>query len=309
MDLRQLSTFIQIAQLGSVSKAANKLHTAQPALSRQIRMLEDELHVRLFDRHGRGMRLTEAGELFLARSQAILTQLEDTRSELLSCEMTVRGNVRIGMPPTVGDVIAAPLIEKFHTRYPEVMIRVVPAFSGYLIDFLSRGEVDLAIVYNVGRHLDVGLTPLVEEKLYLVGPARADLSRHASVTLAAAAENRLVLPGPAHGLRVLLEKEARRRAVSLSVAMEADALQILKQLVKRDMGFTILPMASIYEDVVAGSLTAAPIVQPDLVRKLVLARALGQPWSNAVKLFVEMLQAEIGAMISANILDGRLLAR
>jgi len=121
MDLKQLNTFVQVAELGSLSKAADRLHIAQPALSRQVRMLEEELKVRLFSRHGRGMVLTESGNLLLSRATAILRQIEEIRADLTEQAGAIRGKVVLGTPPTVGDVLAARLAERFMTQYPEVM--------------------------------------------------------------------------------------------------------------------------------------------------------------------------------------------
>ncbi|MGB3386847.1 MAG: LysR substrate-binding domain-containing protein [Pseudaminobacter sp.] len=308
MDIKQLGTFIHVAKSGSLSKAAGKLHVAQPALSRQISMLENDLRIRLFTRHGRGMKLTEAGELLLARAQSILSQIEDTRTDLLSLESTVHGQVRLGLPPTVGDVLAAPLIEKFRLRFPAVTFKVVPAFSGYLVDLLHQGDIDLAILYGVERGLNLDFVPLVEERLYLVGPGSAGFSRQVSVSLACVARHNLVLPSAAHGLRVLIDNEARRRNIALTVPIEVDALQTLKDLVKRNVGFTILPLAAVHREVAEGVLTAGPISDPALLRTLVLASPSWNSWSKATRIFADMLLAEIYEMAMARILDGRILA-
>jgi LysR family transcriptional regulator, nitrogen assimilation regulatory protein len=129
MDLRQLTTFTQVADLGSLSKAAERLRIAQPALSRQIRLLEEELKVALFTRHGRGMELTSAGEMLRARASSILRQVEETRADLMQEAGAVRGRVVFGMPPTVGDVLATRLIERFLGLYPEVTLRAVTAYQ------------------------------------------------------------------------------------------------------------------------------------------------------------------------------------
>lgn len=293
MDFRQLNTFIHVARLGSLSKASERLHTAQPALSRQIRLLEESLGVPLFERHGRGMTLTEAGQHLLKRVLSIMRQLDDTRAEVAERGESIRGRVCLGVPPTVGDVLAAPLIQKFHTRYPGVALRVVPAFSGYLIDFLHRGEVDLAIIYGIDRRPDVGLAPLIEEQLFLVGPPEAALGRDKPISLTRVAQHKLVLPSPQHGLRVLIEDAARRRDLRLTVPIEADALQTIKDLVMRSMGYTILPLASVRQEMEMGKLTASPVTQPRLARTLVLAQPLGRPMSQAVRFFAEMLMEEV----------------
>lgn len=305
MDFRQLNTFVHVARLGSLSKAAERLRTAQPALSRQIRLLEESLHVTLFDRHGRGMTLTDAGQHLLQRAESILQQLDDARVEVLDRGQTVRGRVCLGVPPTVGEVLAARLIEKFHTRYPAVALRVVPAFSGYLIDFLHRGEVDLAIIYGIDHRPDVGLAPLIEEQLFFVGPADAGLEQDKPISLASVARNKLVLPSSQHGLRVLIEDAARRQDLRLSVPIEADALQTLKDLVTRAMGYTILPLAPVLPEIAAGELTACPITQPSLRRSLVLAQPLGRPMTTAVRLFAQMLREEIAIDAAQPRLDER----
>lgn len=292
MDFRQLNTFLEVARLGSLSKASERLHTAQPALSRQIRLLEQDLRVSLFDRHGRGMSLTEAGEHLLTRAQLIMQQLEDTRADMAERGRSVRGRVSLGVPPTVGDVLAAPLIEKFHLLYPDVSIRVVPAFSGYLVDFLHRGEVDLAIIYGGERRSDIGLAPLIEEQLFLVGVPGRPGRNVRGVSLARVSRHKLVLPSPQHGLRVLVEEAARRQDLQLWVPLEADALQTLKDLVMRSMAHTILPFASVRREVDAGKLSALPIVKPNLRRSLVLAQPLGRPMSRATRLLAQLLRDE-----------------
>src|SRR5215217_2788437 len=209
MDLRQLTTFVQVADLGSLSKAAERLRIAQPALSRQIRLLEEELKVALFARHGRGMVLTPAGELLRGRAGGILRQVEEARADLMEEAGAVRGRVVFGMPPTVGDVLATRLIERFLALHPEVRLRVVTAYSGYLLEWLHSGEVDIAVVYSTERAANVRISPLLVENLYFVGAGGPTEEAGHAVPFAEVAARRLVLPGPQHGLRVLVEEEAR----------------------------------------------------------------------------------------------------
>lgn len=295
MDFRQLNSFVQVAQLGSLSKAADRLHIAQPALSRQIRLLEEDLKVELFHRHGRGMALTEAGEHLLARAQTLLRQMDEIRVEIPAQGKEVRGRCSLGVPPTVGDVIAARLIQRFHSQYPQVALRVIPAFSGYLLDFLHKGEVDLAVVYGSPRRADLSLAPLAEEQLYLVGPASEPFLPDRAVPFQEAGRRKLILPSPQHGLRSLIEDAARANEVRLSVPLEVDALHTLKDLVAKGLGVTILPLPAVRGEVDAGLLTAAPIVEPPLRRTLTLANQAGRPMSRAVRLLRDMLVEELEA--------------
>lgn len=308
MDLRQLTTFLHVAELGSLSRAADRLRIAQPALSRQIRLLEEELKVTLFTRHGRGMVPTSAGELLRARAGSILRQLEETRTELIQEQGAVRGRVVFGLPPTVGAVVATRLIERFLTAHPEVTLRVVQAFSGYLLDWLQGGEVDIAVVYGGAATAGVRASPLLVETLCLVAEAGRGLQPHQAIPFAEVAAQRLVLPGPQHGLRQLVEAEARRRGLALDIVVEADDLPMLKELAAKGLGATVLPRAAVHAELAAGLLGAAPIVEPHLSRKLVVAEPLGRRPSNAVRRFGAVLRDEVSAMVRAGIWEGQLLA-
>lgn len=307
MDLKQLRTFLHVAELGSLSRAADRLNTAQPALGRQIRMLEEELGGALFERHGRGMVLTDTGTRLVERATAILRMVEDTREELTASLGAVSGAVSLGVPPTAGEVIAARLVERFLRDYPEVTVRIVPAFSGYLMEMLQRGEIDLAVMYQTAAIRQIPTEPLIQETLHLVGAAASGLDLADPRDFAALADLPLVLPGPRHGLRILLENAARQANMPLRVTVEADALQTLKELTARGLAHTVLPLPAIHADIGAGILRAAPIVRPTLNRRLVLARSLVRPATNAVRVFAETLQAETSDMVRDGIWQGELL--
>ncbi|MBL4667029.1 MAG: LysR family transcriptional regulator, partial [Sneathiella sp.] len=291
MDLKQLNTFVHVAELGSISKASVRLRIAQPALSRQIRLLEEELKVMLFTRHGRGMLLTEMGELLFSRATSILRQVEDIRTDLTEQANAIRGKVVIGLPPTVGDILAARIATRFMSRYPEVSLKIVPAFTDYLLEWLHRGEIDIAIVDELDNPENLMVQPLLTENLFLVASKSEGLRIHHGERFKDMAKRRLVLPGSNHRLRILLEKEAVKQGVTLDVPVEADALQTLKDLARRGHAVTVLPYASIHEEVQDGKLTAAPLVEPSLSRTLVIALPLGRQTSNAVTRFSQELRA------------------
>ena len=307
MDLRQLRTFVHVAELGSLSKAADRLRIAQPALSRQVRMLEDELKVPLFSRHGRGMVLTSSGEVLLARAVAVLRDLEAARADVAAEQGTVRGRVVLGAPPTVGDALSARLVERFLNLHPDVFIRIVSAFSGYLLDWLQRGEIDLAVVYEPEVRQNLRIEPLFAETLFLVGGPDAMPSRKRQVPFAKVLERRLVLPGPQHGLRKIVERAAQKVDRTLDIVVEADSLQTMKDLVERGTGWTILPLGSVHREISQGRLTAAQITAPQLTRTLVIAEALGRQTSRAARLFHETLRAEVHDMVKNRIWNGTLL--
>lgn len=302
MDMKQLRTFVEVADRGSLTRAADSIHVAQPALGRQIRLLEEELGVRLFDRHGRGMLLTDAGRRLQDRARAILRLVEDTRSEISAASSAVTGSVTLGLPPTVGELLAGRLVERFLDLHPGVAVRIVPAFSGYLRDFLRRGQVDLAVMYDPEGGGEIRTEPLITESLSLVGPpASLPLDDGAEIGFAVVAERRLVLPGRGQGLRELLEDEALKAGLQLDVAVEADALQTMKDLALRGVGFAILPAAAIQAEAEAGALDARMITAPRLRRRLVLARSLLRADTAAVRAFADVLKAEMAEMTQSGI--------
>ena len=155
MDIRQLRTFSCVAELGSLSKASDTLRVAQPALSRQIKLLEHELRAELFTRNGRGMVLTEAGRLLLARTAGIVRQIDQIRDDIQSSGGPPSGRVVLGLVPTVSCVISARLARRTVESYPGISLCIVESYSGHLIEWLHRGQMDLAVIYgpSVDLHL------------------------------------------------------------------------------------------------------------------------------------------------------------
>jgi LysR family transcriptional regulator, nitrogen assimilation regulatory protein len=184
---------------------------------------------------------------------------------------------------------------------------VVTAYSGYLLEWLHSGDVDIAVVYGTERVANIRISPLLVETLHFVGAGGPVGAANHPLPFAEVAARRLVLPGPRHGLRILVEEEARRRDLALNVVVEADSLQVQKGLVTKGLGSTVLPLASVHSEVAAGLLRASPIVDPHLSRRLVVARPLGRQASNAVRRFGAVLRDEVAEMVNSEVWDGRLL--
>ncbi|MCJ2131523.1 LysR substrate-binding domain-containing protein [Methylobacterium sp. E-045] len=276
MDISQLRTLVHVAELGSLSKAAARLRIAQPALSRQVRLLEDELGVPLFARHGRGMVITEQGQAALRHAKRILAEVEALKAGVTGAGASLTGHVAIGLPPTIADMISVPLAAAFRAAHPGVMVQLVSAYTGYLLDGLHRGEIDLAILYDPRATRSLRSRPLMRESLFLIGPGgegREDGAPMSGkpVPFEALAAEQLLLPSDRHGLRIILQHFATEAGITLDVAIETDSYTALKDLVRHGYGLTILPLASIHADIEAGRLTARPIVDPAPTRRLVLS--------------------------------------
>lgn len=307
MDVVQLKTLIHVAELGSLSKAADRLHIAQPALSRQIRQLEKELGGYLFDRHGRGMVITDLGREVLEHAVRIMDELESIRSVVAGGRSSYRGTVVIGTTPTVAEIITVPLVRKIKLIHPHLSVRFSSAFSGYLLDWLQRGELELAMSYDPQPLHTLRIVPVMMENLLLVGPKDAGLSLDRPVSFGDLAEQELVLPSPQHGLRAIIDSCARQRNIKLRTTVEADSFGAMIDLVKNGFGWTALPLAPIYSMVESGALSAAPLIDPTPMRKLVLVFPADRRVSPAAK-YVGNALTEIAAdLVSRNIWAGHML--
>jgi DNA-binding transcriptional LysR family regulator len=306
MEFSQLRTLIHVAELGSLSKAADRLHIAQPALSRQIRLLEEELGVRLFDRHGRGMVMTAQGQDVLRHAMRVMAELEEIRATVADGDAPLRGHVSIGMPPTAADILSEPLVAAFRETHPEATLRIVSAYSGYLLDWMHRGEIDAAILYDPKSARTLRVQPLLEEALFLIGPAGAGLSPETPVDFADLEGVRLLLPSAGHGLRAILDRCAAERGFALRVPVEADSYSTLKDLVRGGHGSTILPRAPIHRELAAGELCAAPLANPEPLRRLVLSYPTDRPVARLARFTGQVIAAKVAAMVEGGVWPGRL---
>ena len=295
MDIRQLRTFSCVAELGSLSKASDTLRVAQPALSRQIKLLEHELRADLFTRNGRGMVLTDAGRLLLARTSGIVRQIDQVRDEIQSAGGPPSGRVVLGLVPTVSCVISARLARRTVDRYPGISLCIVESYSGHLMEWLHRGEMDLALIYGPSSDLHLTVQSLGRDPIVAVGPRGSGLSQRKQVDIGWLLKQRLVLPSHSHGLRALIEQAAAKKKLKLDVKLEADSFRVLTSLVEEGLGYTLLPPSSVRNEVASGRLETAAIAKPAPMRELTLASPIDHPGSTAIALITELIRDELSA--------------
>jgi LysR family transcriptional regulator, nitrogen assimilation regulatory protein len=231
MDISQIRTLCHVAEIGSLSGAAQRLGIAQPALSRQIRLLEQELGAPVFERHGRGMTPTELGRQLLEPAGKILGHIDEMRRLATQEATSFVGRVRVGVTPTVAEVATLPLVERIRHAHPLLSLSFTSGFSGHLVEWLKRDELDVCVSYDTQTGGLVRTRPVVDETLILVGSAARNLDMMQPVSFAELAGEPLVLPSPAHGLRTILDECARRAGIVLSPSLEADSLQAMIDLV------------------------------------------------------------------------------
>ncbi|KRD96130.1 LysR family transcriptional regulator [Bosea sp. Root381] len=286
MDLRQLRYFAAIVEQGSFSKAATKLRVAQPALSQHLRHMEEELGVALLHRGTRGVLPTEAGERLLTRARSILAEFAALPEQVRGEAELPAGEVRIGLPGTVSEQFSVPLIQAARGRYPAIRIRIAEAMSGFVLDWLRRGEVDLAVIYSTSDPKGLGIHHVLTEELCLfaaAGAAQAPAEAGTPVALADAAPLDLILPGPGHGLRDQIDEAAGEAGATIQPAIEIESYGQIKRLVEHGLGYSILPRMAVAAQERAGIFQTWPIVQPSLHRKVYLAFSRERPMPAAAR--------------------------
>lgn len=308
MELRQLSYFMAIVDSGSLSKAATIVGVTQSALSRQIMALEEELNVRLFYRHGRGIRLTREGEQFQTVVAPTLRDLTQVASELREVAEVPAGAISFGMPPSISTAIGAEIVTQFARDFPYVKLHLVDGLSGFVNEWLAAGRVDMAIVNNARRSPYIRMDYLMTVGLYLFG-RRQEIDAIApdpqDVRTGMLASLPLILVGRNHGLRRALDDAARRLGMALDIRAEVDALTALIKLVRQGMGFTVLPHGVILPEAQNRDFGYRRLVEPSVKQDYMIAFSLQRPTTHAMRELARRVRAEVNRALQ----DGRLVGR
>ncbi|HMN78488.1 MAG TPA: LysR family transcriptional regulator [Burkholderiaceae bacterium] len=287
-EMRRLRYFVKVAELRSLTRAAETLHVAQPALSHHMHALESELGVQLLERGPRGVGLTEAGRQLLEETRRMLADMQQMVERVKAGSPVVEGEVVVGIGQTVGSLLAAPLIETAMRRLPRVRIQVREMMSGLLPDLVRSREIDFAISYNIADGDGVESVGLLTEDMCVVGQRRlldglVGSMRSSTIELDRLGNVPLFLSRRSHAMRELLERSARTRRVTLDIDAEIDSLYIMKDLVMRGVGCGIFSMANVYRELKHHDLRVLRIVRPAIRREVCLVRRQGQVTSRAAR--------------------------
>jgi LysR family transcriptional regulator, nitrogen assimilation regulatory protein len=299
MDLRQLRYFTVLAAHQHFGRASAVLHIAQPALSRQIQLLEAELGVKLVERHSRGASLTREGELLLDRATFLLRYADQIRVDILDLQGTPRGTVALGLPPAFASFFVVPLTRTLRDRYPEVRLRVRESFSPSLADALERGTLDVALISGpVAAPSQIHAEPLLTEELCAIGPKHDPRLAVTSLDIQALAEVPLILAGlHKSGVRLALERSAANANLSLHDVIEVESADVAAQLVADGSGWTVHVASAVRREIQAGQLRAVPI--NGLVLERFLAHARQRPPSSATIALMSTIRSLVSVMIDA----------
>lgn len=285
MLLRHLNYFIAVAEQGSFTRAAAILHISQPALSQQIRQLEESLGVRLLDRSGRHTCLTDAGKVWLTYAHRARQELAEGQRALHDVEDLQRGSLRIAMMPTFTTYFVGPLVASFYQRYPNITLDLQEMTQERMEAMLLNDELDIGIAFEGNDARDIVYQPLLSETLALVVGRRHPLATADRVKLAALSQESLILLSRAFATRQQIERYCRQRDIQPKVQMEANSISALLAVVERTSLATLLPASII---LARDDLTAIELTPPLLARTACLLQRKGAWQSAAAREFILM---------------------
>lgn len=292
MELAQLKYFVTIAELGSFTGAAEQLHLSQPALSYQMKHLEEELGTKLFDRKGRKTSLTHEGGLFLPLAQAILLRTDEAVRVLKEHLGIDVGEIHMGCNPTVATYLVPEILVEFRQHYPEVRVDVIEADDVELQQLVQRDLLDFAVVTAPGSPQTLEVTPLGTEEIVLVVGLDHHLADRESVALASLADEEFVLPIPPYNIRMHLANACRAAGFEPRVTYRAGSVQTCKSFARQGLGITTMPRISLRGKDAEG--LSIIRIEDGLTRDLNLITGRERSISRVATALMELVRVRVG---------------
>jgi len=296
MNLRQLQYFVRVVEMQNMTRAAESLHVAQPALSQQMSLLEENLGVALLVRGAKGVQPTAEGLLLYRHAQTILRQVDSTRSLLSRTADQVTGTVSIGLASSTARMLALPLMRRAKAELPSVVLEIVDVPSADLTKLVLQGRIDFSLSPDQQPMQGLQRTPLLRESLFLLAHASVALPRR-TLGIADFAALPLVLPSLPNTLRARLDHAFLTAGLTCNLFAEASTSAILIPAVRSAMAATILPCSAAQPEIAEGSIVAHAL-DDALSRELVLCASESLPQSMAVSQVIAMCKDEIKRLIN-----------
>ncbi len=306
MDIKSLRLFLGILKYGSITKAAEHLHIAQPALGIHLRKLEEELGAQLVERHSRGVTPTEAGNLLAEHAEILVRQFSRAKQELMDYSKHARGKVSVGVTSSTIHAMSGDLLTRMAEDYPEVTVTMTESLSDNLVDMLLGNRVDLALTYSQPVSDEVLVEPLATVAIYFAYPASELGARGPSITLDEVLDHPLILPSEGYAFRRIIDQAAARIGKPVKVAVEVDSAAPARDLVNAGYGYAVKPLGSMSWEVEAGCLGAALITEPTIERTLFLATQRDRPITKAFEVTRETLKEVVSRVATTRNLGWRL---
>jgi LysR family nitrogen assimilation transcriptional regulator len=289
MNLTQLRYFVAVARNKSMSRAANDLHISQPALTRQVKLLEDEIGGELLLRKARGVIVTDLGQMLLERAERQLRDFEQLRSDVADASLAPTGRLRIGCPPSLNPYLLVRPLGAFMQTHPKVIVEVQESISDDLWRAVLNDRLDIAIVSAIGLETSPHflVEPLFREPVWLFGPQR----KRENLKGQRLQDIPLILTRSNNAARAAVEREIRRSGHGLKVVAETDSTRMMVEMMKAGACFTIAPYLTFEHQLRTRELSGRPLRRLTVER--VLIRRSDRPANKAINLFVSLLRPEI----------------
>lgn len=299
MDLKQLKYFLSVAEYKSFSRASEHIFIAQPALSRHIKHLEEELNVSLLERHPRGIQLTEVGENLKNHAEAIIKLVEESRKEISSYSLEPGGELTVCFPPSLHSILTLPIILEFNKSFPAVTLKVMEGLSVDMVNTISTGHADMAIVFTVEPSHELHCVPLVTEPMYFVGPPDSSFDSENPIGLKNVVDYPLILTSSQNGLRRILDKKVFEERLNYKPIAEINSIQLLVDLVSSGMGYTVLPGSRIETPLKRRVISATRLRGIDI--SWMLINSISRPVSPAMREMEKSILNRAKTLVEKNI--------
>lgn len=293
LDLRQIRYFIALFEEESITRAAERLHVVQPAVSMQIRKLEAEYGLVLFDRTSQGVLPNDLAREFYKICTRIMGDVETAHHFLIGAKGRVFGDIAVGIPPTLSLGIMARIVGRHCERFPEVKLRIIEGYSSNILDWLESGEIDVGILTGEFGEAKFSCLPLIEEDLVAVVPKQHRAAGGASMTGAEFARLDLVLPSSPNLLRRLIDRSFATAGIELKPKLEIDSLTTVLELLRSGNYATMLPGNSVVDVLDRFDLRALGVSEPTTKRRLIAAHSAQKLLSRATETFIDLLREEM----------------
>jgi len=297
MDLRSIRYFVQIADCGSITRAASNLRVAQPALTRHVKAMEEELGMQLLVRLPRGVRLTGAGRQFLDHGRKALRELERAKEELHANAESPRGEVILGVSPTLGPLLVPGVVERTRRQCPQVALKIVEHFSNLLFDQLLTGRVDVALLTNPSVSRALRLSPLISEPIVVLATPQAKDARR-FYTLAELSRTPIIIT---EAIRAIVDDQIGRYGARLNVEFEINAVEAIGRLLLRGVGPALMPVSTFHAEIASGRIAVFPIADVNVQRSLMLAYPAERQSSAATEEISQIVITEMNALLDRGV--------
>jgi DNA-binding transcriptional LysR family regulator len=299
VDLRQLLTFRTVVDKGSFSQAAEELEVSQPAVSFQIRALEERLGHRLLDRSGRRVRLTEAGEVVYRYARRMIGLEAELEREMGEIGTRISGRLVLGSSTGPGEVLLPRLLGAFHREYPEVRVSLMVSDTQTVCERVLDDELELGVVGAARPQRGLVFEPFVRDELVAIVPPGHPLAERGTVSIEELAAEPMLIQQEGSGVRSVVEAALRESGVrdrDLRVAMELGLQQSVKAAVLDGYGITVISRLAVERELADGSLVALTLEGAGLERSFFAVRHAGRTPKRVTQAFVDFAREELGDM-------------